>query len=263
MFVQMNVRSQVLDSDQGVYVLLPEPRIMQIYEKKQVVDKPLPVLYLLHGYHGGHTAWLRRTAVEFYLRDSEKHMIIIMPTMHNYFYTDMKIGRKYFTYLTEELPRMMKSYYHISDEREKTFVAGFSMGGYGAFKWALNYPERFAMAASFSGDLDVFNQEHEASIVREFEFIFGEDRHGTNSDLMHLLEENKKQGKKMPKLYQSVGTDDFLYENNLRFRDKAQALGYDLDYYEEPGVGHDWPFWDREVKKIIDMIPADTLSGTK
>ena len=51
----------------------------------------------------------------------------------------------------------------------------------------------------------------------------------------------------MPKLYLSCGTADGLYPYNLKFRDKAVTLGYDVEFYEEEGVGHEWKFWNREV----------------
>ena len=57
-----------------------------------------------------------------------------------------KRGWKYFTYVAEEVPRIVQSYLHISPKRENTFVGGTSMGGLGALKLALTYPERYAMA---------------------------------------------------------------------------------------------------------------------
>ena len=76
---------------------------------------------------------------------------------------------------------------------------------------------------------------------------------------MHLLDTAAGWGKELPKIYQACGTADFLYQDNLAFRDKALALGYDLEFYEEEGVGHEWEFWNSEVKKLIERLPASAI----
>ena len=82
------------------------------------------------------------------------NLIVIMPGAERSFYADMEHGYKYWTYISEELPSIMKSFFPISDKREDTFVAGLSMGGYGAMKLAFNHPERYAAAASLSSAVD-------------------------------------------------------------------------------------------------------------
>ena len=143
--------------------------------------------------------------------------------------------------------------------------------GSGAMKLALTYPERYGYAASFSGAVDCFNQKDLSEIQDpkmlamrlamqdELNWIFGpeEGRRGSKNDVMALLETCDPA--KAPKLYASCGLDDDLYEGNVAFRDKARALGYDLDYYEEEGVGHEWRFWNREIEKLIADIPAKPL----
>ncbi|GMA60977.1 hypothetical protein GCM10025859_14170 [Alicyclobacillus fastidiosus] len=74
-----------------------------------------------------------------------------MPQVHRSAYTDMAYGNRYWTFLSEELPEVARSFFHLSDAREDNFVAGLSMGGYGALKWALRKPEQFVAAASLSG----------------------------------------------------------------------------------------------------------------
>lgn len=110
-------------------------------------------LYLLHGMYGNYADWERYTGIEAYAQ--AKNLAVIMPSAANSFYTDMAHGNKYYTYITEELPVFAKSLFPISDTREDTFIAGLSMGGYGAWKIALNHPERFSYAASLSGAVDI------------------------------------------------------------------------------------------------------------
>lgn len=140
------------------------------------------------------------------------------------------------------------------------------MGGYGAMKLALTYPERYGYAASFSGAVDVFAQKPldeitdpkmlamRKAMVDELNWIFGpqQERSGSKNDTMALLETIDP--KSAPKLYVSCGMCDDLYGGNIAFRDKALSLGYDLTFYEQPDTGHEWRFWNTEVEKLIKHI---------
>src|SRR5690348_3177908 len=141
--VRCDYFSDVLGFGTSMTLILPE----------NTTGGPFPTLYLLHGLSDDDTAWLRRTSIERYV--DELGLAVVMPAVHRSFYTDEYYGRPYWTFVTEELPRIAGRFFRLSDRREDTFVAGLSMGGYGAFKWALRHPERFAAAASLSGALDV------------------------------------------------------------------------------------------------------------
>lgn len=263
MLVRMNYLSEILEEEVFLNVILPEPRVLGINEADAPLREKLPVLYLLHGYHGGASDWQRKTSIEQFMHEAQKHMIIVTPGMNNFFYTNMVHGKRYFDFVADELPRVIQTYFNASDRREDTFVAGLSMGGYGAMKLALTYPERYGYAASFSGAVDCFNQKDLSEIQDpkmlamrlamqdELNWIFGpeEGRRGSKNDVMALLE--TCDASKAPKLYVSCGLDDDLYEGNVAFRDKARALGYDLTFYEQPATGHEWRFWNTEAEKLI------------
>ena len=126
-----------------------------LYPDANRVEEPdcedIPVLYLLHGMSGNHNSWLKRTNVERLLRGT--NLIVVMPNTSNGWYTDTKYGFDYYTALAEELPQVLKRFFpNMTSKREKTFIAGLSMGGYGCFKLALA-TNRFSHAASFSGAL--------------------------------------------------------------------------------------------------------------
>ena len=134
-------------------VLLPQRTTSQIGLAGAATDEPPPVLYLLHGMSDDATTWVRRTSIERYV--APLGLAVVMPQVHRSYYTDEVYGGRFWTFLTEELPRLVHDFFRVSERREDTFVAGLSMGGYGAFKWALREPHRFAAAASLSGALDV------------------------------------------------------------------------------------------------------------
>src|SRR5215204_1145839 len=144
--------SDALGLSTSMTVILPQRTQAQIGMASIGGDSPPPVLYLLHGLSDDDTTWSRRTSIERYV--APLGLAVVMPQVHRSFYLDEAIGNRYWTFLSEELPSVVGSFFRVSQRREDTFVAGLSMGGYGAVKWALRQPERFAAAASLSGALD-------------------------------------------------------------------------------------------------------------
>jgi S-formylglutathione hydrolase FrmB len=236
-------------------VILPQNTGNQTGMKSVAKQEKHPVLYLLHGMSDDHTIWLRRTSIERYV--SNMGLAVVMPAVHRSYYTDMACGPKYWTFISEELPKIVQSFFPISDKRQDTFAAGLSMGGYGAFKLALRQPERFAAAASLSGALDVsaLYERWGAAKAQEKDSIFGRKLHNSDNDLVYLSAKLAKTGKPKPKLFQCCGTEDFLYGDNLKFRDHLEKLGsFKLHYEEAPGT-HEWGFWDANIQKVLKWLP--------
>ena len=123
--------SDVLGMCTQMDVILPERTRGQIGMEGKRGDGKYPTLYLLHGMSDDQTIWQRRTSIERYA--SEHGIAVVMPTTQLGWYTDMHIGFKWWTFLSQELPAICRSFFpYMSDRREDTFAAGLSMGGYGA-----------------------------------------------------------------------------------------------------------------------------------
>jgi putative tributyrin esterase len=56
-----------------------------------------------------------------------------------------------------------------------------------------------------------------------------------------------------PRLYQWCGTEDFLYQDNLVFRDHDARLGLGLTYEEGPGT-HEWQYWDTQIQRVLEWL---------
>jgi S-formylglutathione hydrolase FrmB len=182
-----------------------------------------------------------------------------MPAVHRSFYTDMTNGYKYWTYVSEEVPARAREMFPLSGKREENFVAGLSMGGYGAFKMALRHPDRFAAAASLSGALDVAGMAKNADDPdwkTELSTIFGDLNKvgGSDNDLFHLAAQVAQSDQPKPKLFQWCGTEDFLYESNVKFRNFVQKLPLDLTYSDGPG-DHTWGYWDVQIQNVLAWLP--------
>ncbi|NRA36842.1 MAG: esterase family protein [Planctomycetes bacterium] len=250
--IQCDFFSDVLGLSMTMNVILPQNTQSQIGMEGKSREGKLPCLWLLHGYSDDQGAWMRRTSIERYVAD--KGIAVVMPNVHKSYYTDLVQGDKYWQYISEEIPALARSFFPISDKREDNYVAGLSMGGYGAFKLALNHPDRYAAAASLSGAIDnqwFINNNN----GRDFEPTFGSKEKFTGSlnDLNHVVQELNASGKDKPRLFQCCGTEDFLYEGNCTFRDLMQDLDYDYTYEEGPG-SHEWGYWDTNIQRILEWM---------
>lgn len=218
-------------------------------------NEKIKVLYLLHGYFGNQTDWIHLSAIERYI--SKYRVVVVMPSVHNSYYTDMVYGQKYFTYITEELPKFIENTLPVSKERDDHYVCGLSMGGYGALKIALTYPKRYKMAASLSGAL---NLEHiqELSLnngrTSQFEATFGNQPvKGTKHDLKFLITQMEKKDLETLNLFIGCGTEDFLYEDNVDFVSFLKEHKVKYTYNESAGA-HEWAFWDRYIEKVLQWM---------
>ena len=251
-FLQIQFFSAALNVASTVNVILPEANQgigIGASSRKNAPD----VLYLLHGYSDDHSIWMRRTSVERYA--AAHNLAVIMPAVNHSFYCNEVNGERYWDYVSEELPETMHRFLRLSDKPEKTYVAGLSMGGYGAMRLALTYPDRFGAAASFSGVLDLSDVFYQERRSREIKRVFGNVKsiRGSEMDTLHLMKKNACKPRK-PRLYISCGKADFLYHQHEAVVPLLREYGWDVTSYEEEGATHEWGFWDRQIRAFIDFI---------
>ncbi|WP_099221708.1 alpha/beta hydrolase [Listeria costaricensis] len=225
-------RSQVLDLETQFSAIIPK--------------NPRAVLYLLHGMSDDHSAWLRNSNIARY---AEEHQLaVFMPSVHRSYYTDMADGLPYWTFLTQEWYEELHQEFRLSN---KEFVAGLSMGGYGALKWGLNWPQRFAGIVAMSAAVDVPRMRRDwTERQAEFTRIFGtkEAFDGSGNDLFALLQQED-----LPPVLQICGTEDFLYKDNLKFKQAAEENLTDFTFIARPG-DHDWAFWEAAIQTALDWM---------
>ena len=241
------IRSDVLDMDTPLQVIVPFDHFdhaahtcLGHYDK---------TLVLLHGLRQNGEAWARMSGVERYARDYG--YCVVMPDAQRSFYTDMAQGMRFFTYLNEELPWALEKVFRLPMDR--LYVGGLSMGGQGAIKCALTYPRRYAGALCLSSGFGMLHYPEQmiagAFYSREeLQGVIGPDLKASPQDDPLALAEQAAGEARKPRIYLACGTEDFLYAANTRMRDHLQALGYDLQYEEWPGI-HNWEFWDAGLRR--------------
>lgn len=242
--------SETLGYNTTMNVILPKPM--------DTIDSKYPVIYLYHGMSGNETSWMRYSSIERYAEDNK--IAVIMPSVLLSYYSNMHDGLNYFDFISKEVPKVAKALFPITHESNKTFVAGLSMGGYGAFKVALSNPDEYAAAGSFSGSLNMaaIKARKPEEMYPFYENIFGnlDTIHGTDNDLLYLA--SKLKNKKCPLLYQWCGTEDFLYKSNQVFRQNAIESNLPLTYEENAG-DHQWKYWDLCIQRFFEYLKENKL----
>lgn len=246
--ITLNFYSEALGMQTQVEVILPQRSAAgQIGIGNKASQERYKCLYLLHGLSDDQTIWMRRTSIERYAADYG--ICVVMPCGGRSFYCDMKYGLAYYTYIAKELPARIEEFFHVSDRREDRYVAGLSMGGYGALKIALKECDRFCAGAGLSPSSDLQKTSFQDILVS----IFGSTQVPPQEDLMYLAEQAENNPNK-PRLYMAIGTEDFLYQNCQGLRQKLSEPGWDFTYREKAGVGHSWSYWDEEIQNVLKWM---------
>ena len=228
------------------------------YNQPLAKTKRYPVVYLLHGLTGHYNNWIEHTRLTDYAAGYD--FIIVMPEGNNGWYTDSASApsEKYESYILEELIPDVEQRFRASNAREGRAIAGLSMGGYGALKFAVKHPELFAFAASMSGALDAASWTE--ADLKGFEFIwrtlepvYGAANSETRAanDLGKLYRElPAARIAALPYIYLDCGTEDGLLQTNRGFADILVKQKIPHEYRQLPG-NHAWTYWDAQVQEVL------------
>lgn len=254
----INFPSPVMNKNMAMNVLIPDED-KGFYDHKGLY----PVLYLLHGYTDDYTRWTRQTSIERYAMDLG--FAVVMPDGGKSFYSDMAHGDPFFEHITKEVPELINKWFPITVDPEFTYLAGLSMGGYGAMKIGLTYPEKFKAIGSFSGALQAAQTagnkmpEGADEWLRRLEFdmkqVFDDvdDVVDGPHDVFWLVDQHVASDRAFPNLYLSCGLDDFILVSTQAFAEKLKEHHIPFQYHESEGA-HEWGVWDSEVLIFMNWI---------
>jgi putative tributyrin esterase len=266
-FMRVNFFSQTLGMYTNVSVMIPS--FNQDFEIPKKMHALYPagmkfqVLWLLHGGSDDDSLFQNCTNVMRYANDNK--LAVIIPCDYNARYTDFPRSAKYFTFIAEELRDFLCANFPISDKPEDNFVSGNSMGGGGATKLALSYPERFAAAVFMSGG----GVRPPIAVVSDGQLTQGHvDFRKQMADLewpmpaipSDALPDNPQKWlldaiaakRKLPKFYITCGDIDQIATQGAREAIAYMtSLGCDITGEIVPGYKHEWDFWDLALRKAI------------
>ena len=227
---------------------------------------PYRIVYLLHGLHGDQGTWLDNSMLSFYAKDY--NAVFVMPEVGRSFYLNLKYGRRYFDYISEELPALIGKIFNISAKREDTAAIGYSMGAYGALSLVLNKPEKFSFCGAISPACLYFKPtvdglrenpdpylktgQEAYAVYADMKCAYGEAlEYRKDYDVSELVKDFPAD-KPKPKIYVTCGTEDKLREENLSFAEQMKNLPFDYTYEEWSGA-HDWNFFNPALKKSLEF----------
>ena len=252
----LTLTSKILNGERKYAIYLP-----QDYETSQ---RKYPVLYLLHGSGDDQTGWVQFGEV---LQITDKAvgdglatpMVIVMP--------DAQSGQKgyfnsfdgewnYETFFFEELIPFIEKKYRIKSEKRFRAIAGLSMGGGGAFIYALRHPEMFSSACPLSGVMgelsyDEFYKKNETTLKglrRETVYNYY-----SNHNALSIIKNQTDANLKSVKWYIDCGDDDFLFEGNSMVHVALKKRGIPHEYRVRDG-SHNWTYWRSSLPKVLAFI---------
>ena len=251
-FFTMKLQSQTLASPTTVRLFLP---------CDLENNPPIPgVTTLLHGFTNDGDDWVNKSAALRYA--GENSLALIIPDAANSFYNDMAAGPAYYTWLTEELPMLLRRMVNLPAEREKNAVCGLSMGGYGALLLGLSKPERYFACASFSGVVHLgmmLQVKHNPMVQQVFSPVFGLSLSlPENRDIFRLAERAAALPEALrPRILCTSGKQDiepyYVYNQNIALAEHMADLPLDFEFRAWDGL-HEWSVWDRSLALAIDRF---------
>ncbi|MEQ1763928.1 MAG: alpha/beta hydrolase family protein [Pyrinomonadaceae bacterium] len=243
--------SGLMDRDMPYRVITP-------VEKMVAKDSRYPVIYMLHGLTGHFNNWTDLTKLSDYA--STYKVIIVTPEGGDGWYTDSVSNdkEKWESYIVQELIAEVDKKFRTNTGRNQRAIAGLSMGGFGALKFGLKYPDKFMLAGSFSGALgaaQITEKTVPGAIGKTIDGIFGpaDSEWRKANDLFAIIRSiSPEKMKEMPFIYFDCGTEDFLFQSNREFVSLLVEKKVPHEYRQLPGI-HDWKYWDKQVQEFLRL----------
>lgn len=235
-----------------------ERRRMTVYTPAGYEDsnKQYPVLYLLHGAGGDENAWSElgraiQILDNLIAQGKAEPMIVVMPngngaqgavpgeypnSMYKPSFANPKTMEGSFEKAFPDIMKYVESHYRTINDKNHRAIAGLSMGGFHSLYISANNPDLFGYVGLFS-----------AAINRQAK--------GENTYIYENLEAKlAKQFSNAPKLYFiGIGNSDFLFQDNVKYRELLDANGYKYEYMETDG-GHEWRNWRKYLNHFVPEL---------
>lgn len=248
--IRANLFSKKLLRTVDVTVVLP-------VDKEQHPES-FKTLYLLHGILGDDLDWVNNTRIKMWAEAN--NLAVVMPSGENGYYVNDEDGLCFYSdFIGEELVEITRKMFPLSSKRDDTFIAGLSMGGYGALTNGLRFNQTFSYIGCLSlaliPDL-VSENEGGFSSLSFFKSKFG----GTPEQIRNTIKDPRYNLENIsgaiPNIYITCGTEDFVLEGNHTIHRFLQEHNVEHIYDLDNG-NHDWDYWDQKIGEFLKILPLD------
>lgn len=285
--------SDISQEEINEHVILEERKIKSSFvneEMKYTIITPknntkdnIPCLFLLHGLRDENKDWLEKgKLLENYISLLKKGeinpMIFVLAasgregqSWYSNFATEKNC--QYEDYMIGELVPEIKTRL----PKSPLGIAGFSMGGYAAFKLGLKYIDIFKVIGSFSGAINLIRMSVNRRVIRLFQFIYIPKFFFNNVDKKQFVKVFGSWGYKILKedpysiikymkaeklnnkyFYASVGIEDRV--NHLMLQQWLDVMGrmkknkYNFKGYLCAGETHTWDYVARDMVNFLKFF---------
>lgn len=224
-------------------------------------SRAYPVVYLLHGYSGEDTDWVRYGDAAFIVDRLIKEnaippLILVMPDGDDSWYVNSPEYGRYEDALTD-LVTHIDSTYRTIPERASRAIGGLSMGGYGSARLAIKYPELFAAASVMSGAIFETVPPGLAAILTDvFDDPLDMERYQANLPSTLLRRWNEETQK--PAFYLTVGDDDTVtpYQHSVALHRALLSAGAEAQLRITDGT-HAWAVWQDALDDTLLFFASE------
>ena len=218
----------------------------------------MPVILLLHGVYGSHWSWslgggAHLTAARLIREGAIQPVVLAMPSDGLWGDGSGYLSHgdaNYEQWIVDDVPAAVAEVVNNVSDQSPLFVAGLSMGGFGALRLGGVYADRFAGISAHSA---ITNLQQMADFIEEpLDAFYADASHFSAAEaLIHGP---------TPPLRFDCGLSDPLLEANRTLHSQLAHAGIPHRYEEFEG-GHEWPYWESHLKETLlffEKIMEDT-----
>lgn len=227
----------------------PRPAIVVLPSDYDASSSRYPVLYLLHGLGGSYRDWLDRTNLLAY--SARLRLIVVLPDAANSWYANSATDStlRFADYIGKDVVEYVDAHFRTLPFPQARYIAGLSMGGYGALELATANPGRFSFAGSLSGAFTPIRDWDQESVVQAFGPVGSEAR--KEADFARLL--RSADTARLPYYYLDCGESDPLLSGSREVASILSERKLPYEYHEVRGV-HEWEYWNRRLPRLLDAV---------
>ena len=233
--------------------------------KASNTNQKFPVVYLLHGAWGNHRNMVElcyaQDKIDALIRDYQlQECVVVFVDGFNSFYVDGP-ALDMETALINDLIPFIEEKYHGMGTKEGRAIGGLSMGGYGAARFCLKYPEMFNACLMYSPA--VWTTIEEDNVCGGWCLFDGFDQDAWNAEHPLAYLESYKAKNSPVNFYINHGDSDIVVpmEPVQHFVDTMKAAGSNVVFEVQVGKGHAWSAWRIAMEKSLAFY-GSLLNGT-
>lgn len=242
--VTTTMYSKALHMDWNYDVYLPAG-----YNPKS--SKRYPVLYMMHGIYGNHRNLLERfnsqQILDGEIHRDHKSMIVVFIDGFNSFYVNQKDGMQMETAIVKDLVPLINKNYKTLTSPKHQGVGGISMGGYGAARLALKYPNLFGNAVLISPAVWYTMPGGNKNAIKSTNHAFTDGKTNWSDKVYNSLFPTNyisEKSKNVKFFVESTSSDTTVpLKNVTRFVDTLKKDGYSVKFIKDSGDNHNWTYW--------------------